>query len=110
MSILITDDCINCSACEAECPKNAVYPNLRSTKPESIFINNKFLRDGFVSYEHYYINPALCNECRGIYESPRCNEVCPVSCCLSEDEFYFESRSGVRVKTSPVTITKISLN
>ena len=25
MAIKITDDCINCGACEAECPNNAIY-------------------------------------------------------------------------------------
>ncbi|MBZ0204261.1 MAG: 4Fe-4S dicluster domain-containing protein [Ignavibacteria bacterium] len=110
MSILITDDCINCSACEAECPKSAVYPNIKNTEPESLFINNKFLLDGFVSFEHYYVNPVLCNDCQGIYPAPRCKEVCPVSCCLSVEEYYHQDKSSVKVKTNPVTITKISLN
>ena len=25
MAIRITDDCINCEACEPECPNNAIY-------------------------------------------------------------------------------------
>lgn len=25
MAIIITDDCINCGACEPECPNNAIY-------------------------------------------------------------------------------------
>ncbi|HNA93597.1 MAG TPA: 4Fe-4S binding protein, partial [Saprospiraceae bacterium] len=25
MAILITDECINCGACEPECPNNAIY-------------------------------------------------------------------------------------
>ena len=25
MAIKITDDCINCGACEPECPNNAIY-------------------------------------------------------------------------------------
>ena len=25
MSIMITDECINCGACEPECPNNAIY-------------------------------------------------------------------------------------
>ena len=25
MSIIITDECINCGACEAECPNHAIY-------------------------------------------------------------------------------------
>jgi ferredoxin len=25
MAIIITEDCINCGACEPECPNNAIY-------------------------------------------------------------------------------------
>ncbi|HAG49210.1 MAG TPA: ferredoxin, partial [Cryomorphaceae bacterium] len=25
MAITITDECINCGACESECPNNAIY-------------------------------------------------------------------------------------
>ena len=25
MAIMITDECINCGACEPECPNNAIY-------------------------------------------------------------------------------------
>lgn len=25
MAIIITDNCINCGACEPECPNNAIY-------------------------------------------------------------------------------------
>ena len=25
MAIIITDECINCGACEPECPNNAIY-------------------------------------------------------------------------------------
>jgi ferredoxin len=111
MSIIITDDCINCSACEAECPVNAVYPKLNCEgRKEDLFINNKALETGFASGDHYFVNPYLCNGCKGIFDEPRCNSVCPVSCCLSENEYYGTTVKGVKVKVDPAKITKISLN
>jgi ferredoxin len=111
MSIIITDDCINCSACEAECPVNAVYPGLPdSSLKRELFINNKALVTGFASGDHYFVNPYLCNGCKGIYKEPRCNAVCPVSCCITESEYYGTSIKGVKVKVDPLTISKIGLN
>jgi ferredoxin len=59
MAYVITDECINCGACEPECDKNNA------------------ITEGEVIYK---INPDLCTECKGNYESPRCVEVCPVDC------------------------------
>ncbi len=28
MAIIITEECINCGACEVECPNNAIYEGL----------------------------------------------------------------------------------
>ncbi len=58
MALIITDECINCDVCEPECPNNAIY-------------------EGEVFYE---INPALCTECVGHFDTPQCVEVCPVEC------------------------------
>ena len=30
----------------------------------------------------YVINPALCTECVGFYGAEMCQEVCPVACCI----------------------------
>lgn len=111
MALIITDDCINCSACEAECPAKAIFPMAKcGDRKDTMFINNKFLKNGFISFEHYYIDMRKCNECSGTYLTPRCNEVCPVSCCISEDEFYSGNPDIVKVKTNPLLISKISLN
>ena len=111
MSIIITDDCINCSACEAECPSNAVYPKLENdNEKDNLYINNKALVLGYVSYEHYFVNQNLCNNCKGVFDMPRCNSVCPVSCCLTEDEYLCSDDKAVKIKINPVSITKISLN
>ncbi|MFC1967658.1 YfhL family 4Fe-4S dicluster ferredoxin [Chloroflexota bacterium] len=56
MAYKITDDCISCGACEAECPNQAI------TEGETIYV----------------IDPAKCTECVGFFDSPKCAEMCPV--------------------------------
>ncbi len=58
MALMITDECINCDVCEPECPNNAIAPG----------------------EEIYEIDPQLCTECIGHYDTPQCVEVCPVEC------------------------------
>jgi ferredoxin len=58
MSLMITDECINCDVCEPECPNEAIYQG------DSI----------------YEIDPNKCTECVGHYDAPQCVEVCPVDC------------------------------
>jgi len=60
MSLLITDECINCDVCEPECPNGAI------TQGEEI----------------YLINHELCTECVGHYETSQCVDVCPVDCII----------------------------
>ena len=59
MAYYITEDCISCSACEPECPNQAIKEG------ESLFV----------------VNPDRCTECVGSYKSSRCAEVCPVDAC-----------------------------
>ena len=58
MALYINEDCINCGACEPECPTTAI-----SEGPEV-----------------YVIDAATCVECVGHFDVPRCKEVCPVEC------------------------------
>ena len=58
MSLIITDECINCDVCEPECPNDAIY-------------------QGEVIYE---IDPNRCTECVGHFDEPQCQQVCPVDC------------------------------
>ena len=58
MSLIITDECINCDVCEPECPNEAIYQG----------------------EEIYEIDPDLCTECVGHFETSQCVEVCPVDC------------------------------
>ncbi len=110
MSVKITDDCINCSACETECPAGAVMAKLKDPGNRSLYINNIFLTKSWASYDHYFINPYQCNNCEGYFAAPRCNVVCPVSCCITEEDTETHGSQMVKIKIDPVYVTKISLN
>lgn len=69
MAYKIAEECINCGACEPECPNMAI------SEGDTIYI----------------IDPAKCTECIGSYESSRCAEVCPVDACVPDPE-HAESR------------------
>lgn len=56
MAMMINKDCIYCDVCLPECPTGAIS-----------------VRD-----ETCLIDPALCTECVGYYETQQCVEVCPV--------------------------------
>ena len=82
MSFKITQACINCAACEAECPFEAISPggvNWRISQNKYLhFCHDNEFKDEFYSDVHYYIIPDECNECKGIAEFPKCLLVCPV--------------------------------
>jgi ferredoxin len=75
MSLIITDDCINCDVCEPECPNEAI------SQGEEIYV----------------IDPNLCTECVGHYDEPQCQQVCPVD-CIPLDENHFESKDDLMAK------------
>jgi len=98
MAIMITDECINCGACEPECPNNAIYEGgveWAISDGTSVSGNYK-LEDGRevsvddqqdpVSDDFYYIVPDKCTECKGFHEEPQCAAVCPVDCCVDDPE------------------------
>ena len=98
MAIYITDECINCGACEPECPNNAIYEggvNWKMSEGTTV-AGNYTLETGEVVdaegenapvYEDYYfIVPDKCTECQGFHEEPQCAAVCPVDCCLPDPE------------------------
>ena len=61
MSTMITEECINCGACEPECPNQAI------SQGEDIYV----------------IDPSLCTECVGFHDVEQCAAVCPVDCCVA---------------------------
>ena len=57
-----TTDCINCGACEPECPNEAISEGA----------------------DTYVIDPTLCTECVGFHDYEACQSVCPVECCVPD--------------------------
>lgn len=62
MATMIASDCINCGACEPECPNNAI------SQGDPIFV----------------IDPKLCTECVGFHDYEACAAVCPVDVCITD--------------------------
>jgi ferredoxin len=64
MAYLITEECINCGACEPECPNQAIS----------------------AGDERYIIDPEKCTECVGHFDESQCAAVCPVNCCVPDPD------------------------
>ena len=64
MALKITHECINCDVCEPECPNDAISQGI----------------------EIYQIDPELCTECVGHFDTPQCRQVCPVDCIPLDPE------------------------
>lgn len=97
MAIMITDECINCGACEPECPNTAIYEGgVEWTWSGGTALKEVVLEDGTViegkalqapvSAEFYYIVSDKCTECTGFHEEPQCAAVCPVDCCVPDPD------------------------
>jgi ferredoxin len=97
MAIIITDECINCGACEPECPNTAIYEggvewnfaggtNLVDIDFGDGTITDAKLKQTPVSAEFYYIVSDKCTECMGFHEEPQCAAVCPVDCCIPDPD------------------------
>ncbi len=98
MAIIITDECINCGACEAECPNTAIYEGQEkwnyskgtSLKGDVVLPNgdkiNSDTINNPISDEFFFIVPNKCTECKGFHEEPQCAAVCPVDCCVPDDD------------------------
>ena len=64
MATHITDECINCGACEPECPNDAISAGDR------LFV----------------IDPDRCTECVGFHDHEACQASCPVLCCVPDPD------------------------
>ena len=98
MAIMITDECINCGACEPECPNTAIYEGGVSwtwgggTALTEVEIDGGEIVAGSaaqapISDEYYYIVSDKCTECTGFHEEPQCAAVCPVDCCVDDPDY-----------------------
>ncbi len=77
MATIITSECINCGACEPECPNTAIYQG-----------GVEWELDGktrpALSTDIFYIVPEKCTECVGFFDHEACAAVCPVDCCVPD--------------------------
>jgi ferredoxin len=64
MAYKITEECINCGACEPECPNQAIAAG------DTIYV----------------IDPAKCTECVGSFDESQCAAVCPVDSCVPDPD------------------------
>jgi ferredoxin len=109
MAIIITDECINCGACEPECPNNAIYEGgVEWRMSDGTSLSGKYtMMNGTVldtdatqtpvSMDVYYIVPDKCTECVGFHDEPQCAAVCPVDCCVDDPDIR-ESREELIAK------------
>jgi ferredoxin len=98
MAIKITEECINCGACEPECPNNAIYEGgMEWAIHDGTSVTGPYtLKDGTVvdaesklkpvSNDLYFIVTDKCTECTGFHEEPQCAAVCPVDCCVPDPD------------------------
>jgi len=75
MALRISGECINCDVCEPECPNGAIS----------------------AGEDFYVIDPKLCTECVGHFDTSQCTDVCPVD-CISQDPDHSESRDELQAK------------
>ena len=80
MALKITEECINCAACEPECPNEAIS----------------------MGDEIYEIDPEKCTECVGHFEESQCAAVCPVDACVPDPE-HKESKEELEAKFKMLT-------
>ncbi len=109
MAIIITDECINCGACEPECPNNAIYEGgaewrysdgTSLTGMITTLNGDDVIADDAkepVDMDVYYIVTDKCTECVGFHDEPQCAAVCPVDCCV-DDPDYRESEDELLAK------------
>jgi len=116
MALLITEECINCGACEPECPNTAIYEggaewsmgegnNMEKSGQKfklhdgtEVDVND---RQKPISDEFYYIVTDKCTECVGFHEEPQCAAVCPVDCCVLDPDVK-ETQEELLVKKEKV--------
>jgi len=80
MAFKITEECINCGACEPECPNQAIAAG------DAIYI----------------IAPDKCTECVGHFDAQQCAAVCPVDCCVADPD-HAETKDQLTAKFKKLT-------
>ncbi len=84
MAHMITAECVNCSACERECPVQAIHAEA----------------------DQYVIDVDVCVDCEGYFETARCKWACPVNACVPErDSYQYKARTVARRGGRPVVFS-----
>ncbi len=98
MAIIITDECINCGACEPECPNNAIYEGgVEWAIEDGTSVTGFYMLENNIEVaadaqndpveeDYYFIVPDKCTECKGFHDEPQCAAVCPVDCCIPDED------------------------
>ena len=76
MATMITEECINCGACEPECPNQAISQG----------------------DAHYIIDTARCTECVGAGDEPKCMAACPTDGSIVKDPANVETHEQLQAK------------
>jgi ferredoxin len=79
MATIITTECINCGACEPECPNTAIYQG-------GVEYELDGKKAAALHAEIFYIVPEKCTECVGFFDYEACAAVCPVDCCVTDPQ------------------------
>ena len=107
MALFITDECVNCGACEPECPNGAIYEGGDTWKYSDATDLKGIIRDlngneidadkpnPTLQDEYYFIVEEKCTECYGFADEPQCLAVC---CVESFDVAKVESESELEKK------------
>jgi ferredoxin len=77
MATTITNECINCGACEPECPNTAIYAGEVPWELDGA-------TGPAIAQDVYFIVPSKCTECVGFFDHEACAAVCPVDCCIPD--------------------------
>ena len=81
MAKTITAECINCGACEPDCPNEAI------AQGDPVYV----------------IDWEKCTECVGHYDNPKCLEVCPVDGVIIQNPDHVESHEDLEAKYAKLT-------
>jgi hypothetical protein len=83
MAYMITAECINCNACEMDCPVRAIQ----------------------AGPSQFVINADVCIECDGYYPVPRCKWVCPVAACVpARPSYQYKAQALANRGSPPLTL------
>lgn len=90
MAVMVTDECISCNACDAECPNSAIY----SGGTPYTLGGQEFAA---LNEEHTYVVPDKCTECVGFHDEPQCIQACPTE-AIVPDPNHTETKEQLMAK------------